>query len=855
MIEGNWESLTENQKELIREIASGLAELISEKVAKPLNIFYKIIKLKKTEENKLISALSQFVESENISETVLKNAKDVVGSLNVDTLLQYRCNHDGLKKKLFNSYCSGLQEKNEKEALYSLICYIVEACYRNIQDHVPSQKMVEQVLKNTDNLQQTAKEIKEDTQEIKEGIEELRRKKPPSGNVPVSHNSIYEKKFTAPFFLEKEMPEKKFCSLNNVFVEPVLTEDKDSGLEEKLQNWVSDYDESSGEWNDAMYSVFLLYGKAGVGKSSYTAKLIEKQLFGKNWLALELRSCADRLKSADAWESVKAIFFTDDDKAYKDSILILDGLDEVCVLYPDFDGRVFIENLQAETALKTNNIKILITSREGYFGNITQKNNLLTDTIQWTEEQVGEWCKAYCMVHKSRIAWAEKFMADYHKLPGGDDRRDIFCIPIILYLCCVREIDIGNESTVVGIYEKAFRAVGERKHNPTNDTEMQEDDERTFAVNWQYTKELAYRIFLNGKSPTVLENDGIQDAKAHTKERFENCEPALDRYFALFPFASKKKEEGKPEGMEFAHKTVTDYFIAVKLYEDYFAAIFDEPDKDHTQTLWQGLWRAFRYKEMPDDIMGYLVQVIENRQGKDYDAYRMKFFDCYYEGVKKQTVWQILNEPEYACEMEYDQLPQQVGLVFRNLTYLLWCLNYAKFEKEPEQAYTDVVSTFFRCGVIMDVRCIFWRGLRGADLHGADLSEAHLWGADLRGADLRNANLRSANLHSANLCSADLYRADLRNVYLGVADLSVANLRGADLRGANLCGADLWDVTWSENQALTNIRLCDTDLPLLDEAIKNYKIRLMNPVVYRGETEEILEYNPETNRAEEPLFP
>ena len=450
------------------------------------------------------------------------------------------------------------------------------------------------------------------------------------------------------------------------------------------------------------------------------------------------------------------------------------------------------------------------------------------DTIQWTEKQVGEWCEQYCKVHPSRIPWAEKFMADYRNLPKKDDRRKIFCIPIILYLCCVRGIDIGSQSTVVGIYEQAFRAVGVHEHHLTTDEKMKQADAHTLAVNWQYTKELAFRIFLDGKSPTVLGNDGIKDAKAHTKERFGECEPELDRYYALFPFASEKK----PEGMEFAHKTVTDYFTAVKLYEDYLEKALEQDDP--VRALWEGLWRAFRYKKMPDDIIVYLAQVIENRQGMNYDAYRMNFFDCYYEGVKAQTIWKLLDAPEYACKMQYSQLPQQVGLVFRNLTWLMDCMDYTKFEKEPEKAYTVSISTFFQRGVRMNVRCYRWKGLRGADLSGADFGYANLAEANLLKADLRGAHLSEANLRSADLRGANLRRAVL----------SGANLRGADLRGADLRGA-----IWLGNQVLQSVKLWDTDLPQLDEAIEKYGIQLVNPSVYDFLTPKYLRYNPETNRA------
>jgi len=823
-----WDSLTEKQKELIYEIGNGILEIAGlDKLVKIGGTLKKTRDLNETEKKDFKYKLIQEIKSvDNVDEEVLRTAAEVLKKeINSKPMIDYRGKESVLLNEICEKHSPSLSAN--RTVFRKLMEKILQFCSQNAEELISPQKLALATYDEATAIRAEVTEIKAEVTEIKAEFSKMNAVPASSTEteekeVPLKHhNPDYEIKFFDKFFLEDEMPEDEgICSLHNVFVEPVLMKNTTSSLNAKLKKWSADYDKKSGKRSDAMYSVFLLYGKAGVGKSSYTAKLIYSQPFGKKWLALELRSCADRLKSADAWNSVKAVFGAGDDDAYKDSILILDGLDEVCVLYPDFNGKIFIENLQNENALKTKNIKILITSREGYFGDITQKNNLLMDTIQWTEEQVGEWCEQYYTVHPSRKKWAKKFIADYHKLSKGDDRRKIFCIPIILYLCCVREIDIGNidisdEYSVVGIYERAFRTVTKHEHHLTTDERMKQADAHTLAVNWQYTKELAFRIFLDDKSLTVLGNDGIQDAKAHTKERFENCEPELDRYYALFPFASEKKQEGKPEGMEFAHKTVTDYFTAVKLYEDYFETALEQDDP--VRALWEGLWRAFRYKRMPMDIMGYLAQVIRNRHKQDFDTYRRKFFDCYDEGVKAQTIWKVLDAPEYACKMEYSQLPQQVGLVFRNLTRLLHYLDYPKYEKKLEPAYTDGVSTFFQRGVQMDIWCDRWKGLRGADLCCADLSNAGLNDADLRGANLRRADLR-----------------------------------GADLSGANLSYADLRYVFWSINQQLPFIKLWNTDLPQLDEAIENYEIRLFGPLVYSRKTGKLLKYNPKTNRAEEP---
>ena len=57
---------------------------------------------------------------------------------------------------------------------------------------------------------------------------------------------------------------------------------------------------------------------------------------------------------------------------------------------------------------------------------------------------------------------------------------------------------------------------------------------------------------------------------------------------------------GSETGVEFAHKTVGEYFTAVKLYEDYFGKIRVSSDADE---VWEQIYQAFRYAKIPEDIM------------------------------------------------------------------------------------------------------------------------------------------------------------------------------------------------------------------------------------------------------------
>ncbi len=866
---------------------------------------------------KLLESLEQLSHSENLTDAQSDALNKAIECLfnDIAILEYYPDNAEGLLAELQTRF------KEEDEAFLHICKIIINACFDNISQINTAGAIAARgaALSHDEHQEQNAvlQNHSELLHEIRDAVKTPFT--PPTSPTPISNNDIYEKRYKAPLFLESEIKEEdsKSARLHKVFVEPALCSQRWGTLQDMLLDWMGEPDEDSDEDAIADYSILLLYGKAGIGKSSYTSRIISavdangNKVFGDCWLALELRQHHLVFHAQHAWESIKYCFQCENDAAYANRCLILDGLDEVRVLHPDFDAVTFLNSLQEETALKKYNIKILITSREGYFeDDELYSRSLRTAYIQWGDAQLEEWCGKYCGIHKIRDDWKEKFLADFRELAEDDKRRDIFCIPMILYLCCVRMIEIAENKSVVDIYERAFREIGSRGHHTS--TAMQESDERTFSANWEFTKELAYRIFLDGEV-TVLGDEGIGKAREKTKLKYPECEPELSRYFAIFPFASDTAE-----GMEFAHKTVTEYFTAVKLYEDYFE------DCNSPESFWERVWSAFRYREMPDDVIAMLVQLIESRQGEHLAAWRASFFACYYEGVKRQCIWMCLSPPEYVCRTYFPQLPQQVGLAFRNLTHLLSRLGYENRERKPEDAvdedYALGLSFLFPRGIMMNVSCDGWQGFRNvhlygaylmyAHLHDADLRDAYLWGAnlryadlsdanlhdadlhdadlreaglsfadlrdaDLRGADLmdailRHADLREADLREADLRDADLMDADLRRADLNDADLRGADLTVADLRGARLCGADLHDANltdadlteadlcradlrgafWSFGQELHDIELYDTDLPQLDEAIETYGIKLIEPRVISKETGKYLRYNPETNRAE-----
>ncbi len=252
----------------------------------------------------------------------------------------------------------------------------------------------------------------------------------PTSQAITDSNSQYEEAYKQSLFMENELNGNN-VTLSDIYVHPKV-ESKNAALDDILKSWCTNTNPNE--------KVCLLYGKAGIGKTSFVSHVIAEHMFsGYQIHAIPLRSQKYRemLKNANAWESVKKCFGCDNDAIYKDKcILILDGLDELHVLEQEFNATNFVESLKRGPS----GIKILITTRDGYFDEPYGVKKL---HITWTEQELKEWCTKYTKEHPEKRAWADNFIKAYEKLPRNeenDKRHEIFCTPIILYICCVRGI-------------------------------------------------------------------------------------------------------------------------------------------------------------------------------------------------------------------------------------------------------------------------------------------------------------------------------------------------------------------------------------------------------------------------------
>lgn len=433
--------------------------------------------------------------------------------------------------------------------------------------------------------------------------------------------------------------------------------------------------------------------------------------------------------------------------------------------------------------------------------------------------------------NKKIYRWCRSFPEKFAEFSKNDRRRDVFCVPIILYISCIRNIDISKNKSIVSIYDEAFKDIAEkRKHNPN--TDLKKVERIDFEVQWTYTKELAYQMSIINE--LYLKNNYVNIARNRTLElkANNNIDFDFEHYFAVFHFASKRGEHG----VQFAHKTVSDYFTAVKIYEDYFEGI----ENQSTSKIWENIFQAFRYKDFSSDVFTYLIDLIRNRQRSNFNNWKDQLFDAYYKGMEDEILWKVIDSTEvkaYFYKYKNDLLSEQVSLAFCSLTRLLTGLAFDN--KDLSVAGKKVLSTYISKFPVRAINLCNWN-LINVNLCGAQMISAYLENADLKNAKLTGAHLKGAVLKGANLSDANLVGAHLNGAKLNGAKLLRADLSCANLIGADFSGTDLFETN------LSNVQLWKRDLPKYDYSLKKGGIKFFSPIIEDLNDDEY--YDPSSNR-------
>ena len=248
--------------------------------------------------------------------------------------------------------------------------------------------------------------------------------------------------------------------------------------------------------------------------------------------------------------------------------------------------------------------------------------------------------------------------------------------------------------------------------------------------------------------------------------------------------ASKKLNNVYLNELEFAHKSIYEFYVATKLYMEIVRTLkLDVVSADSVI----GLAIQFKDNSLTTDILDFYLEMLRQMQGTR---------SLYQKALKSmefliESYLSIINNPLV------QNTAQACNAFFNTFTAISEALNIflpSDYIEVPQNELMESLRFYFGFSNYPGVVCLTHFNLSGFNLkrmnyNNVDFSYSNLEGADLSFGDFTKAifyraNLRNANLYAATMSHAILKEADLRGAFLHAALFNkseMSNFTGAKI--------------------------------------------------------------------------
>ena len=497
----------------------------------------------------------------------------------------------------------------------------------------------------------------------------------------------------------------------------------------------------------------------------------------------------------------------------ENKVLILDGFDEI---HANSDREEILNKLNQDLA-EINSLKkfsLIITCRENYVSELEKVECNYVTLQSWDKKQIKRFCDIYGKVSKNTTT-----QTNIDKLL---ENKEIFGIPLILYMVLALEISIEKSKSLVDVYDQIFSidrsSIYDRCiKNSRYDREHRISEDKIKQAIHHISQRISFWIFENNSDEACIPQKEYDDICNTVVKQISNGNEDIKRDFLIgnyFKLINHCDGVGTQK-LQFIHRSLYEYFVVVYFFE----SLHNQTTKEEVAGK---LGELLKFGHLSKQILEFVKYKFDKIKGHNLS------------NVTKETFQIMLRDGmTYHMKRKYKNIIVREMYIFANMLEVVHLWNsqlgkldnnivcYLKYNRKTDLNLrnidligADLSGAYLRGAYLSradlsgadlsgaDLRGAYLIGadLRGADLSGADLSGAGLIGADLSGAYLIGADLSDADLSGADLSGADLSDADLSGADLSDTDLSGAGLIGADLSGAKLNEADLIDTVFDEKQ-------------------------------------------------------
>lgn len=581
---------------------------------------------------------------------------------------------------------------------------------------------------------------------------------------------LFIDKFQQKLFLE-DKSSNPIC-LKDVYVSQRYREN--GRVENNIEKCLDDFLLS----NDAENIIFVV-GRIAAGKSSLLCKLLYKYRFRNDMIALQIKDFAryDSLIRA----LLDKLNCNESDLAGK--ILVLDGYDEAKIV-KEKDANInkicmdFVQAIQ-ELVPRNKALKVIITVRTEFFSirgwQEHYENIRVLELLDFNKSQIKEFEDKY-LTRKKIQKTNLRFIAS----ELNQTKMKLVSNPMMLYMLCHYEGELGGNLSKSGIYERIFGRNGSLFLNLYKGKGRAEED-LIIEENYAAIKKIAFYIYKNNYSKLQLKE---------YKQYISNS----DFSFISLPGIDIIKENNSDIGeIEFVHDSICSYYAAEYIYGK-INMLYEDKNMEKEKIL-KTVDEVFSYGNIKGQVFEFLSYFIQERSLYRKELQRKILLESITYVCERNCIYEINNDTSVSLldrihnafngywktlMLLYSKISKEdkSPLVLRNLIYnnATW-KNIARLLKNGSYDKMDLRGADF---TDMDLRCVI--------LRDSNLSNSTLKNTDLRGASLVGTKLCDANLENANLNGADLCRANLRNANVYRLKLRGSVLKECKFKGCiNIC--------------------------------------------------------------------
>ena len=483
------------------------------------------------------------------------------------------------------------------------------------------------------------------------------------------------------------------------------------------------------EWSyEDMSGVMLIHGEPGHGKTTLCRKAVYEHVLKQFcpdktnvfWFRLNpafaegiIKDGKFVLKNAFCWGDpdigLNEIPLEDNKKEYKNSVVFLDGYDELQAQLHGANKNLKDFITTAKKIAQTYDMHIVITTRTR---SLSDEGKLNIPSFQFAP-----------ISEDKQDAWIEKNARDYKEdfeelRSSSEEMEEMLGIPILFRMVVKAKLKSTTAKNVVDLYDMLFEATMERR--AADSAEMSYWREKY--------EQFAYEIYCNDETFADVR-------KIDMPEEF------------LYMFHLKGEGE---QHVEFLHRSFYQYFLAHFLYRK-MSEVEDEESAE-------AFLCCLAEQPIDYDVLNYIQQIQKNKQQVTQEKCEQIIDTLEQTGT---IIIQALEIPNKNGDAEKHSLMRCENVLINALS--ICCIVATTEESEfiislHEKENIHTAMRRYNCSGIWLKNV----DLSGVNLSGANLIEADLSGADLSGASLYRADLGEANLSETNLTGANLEDADLR---------------------------------------------------------------------------------------------